>query len=241
MHAHLKFRVLTALLVGIGAEQCQAQGIPVIDAANLVQTIIQAKNGITEITNQIQQIKQLQKQLDGAQGLRGLGKILNDPKLRNYVPAKAFDQLNAIDSEGAAGLIATAKTLRNAGMVYNCLDRKGDSRKTCQAALAQPYQYKGLLQDAMAAASGRLAQINGLMDEIDATADQKSIQEIQARISAENALLAHEVSQLQMLQGMADSDERIARSRERERQNEMLLRDTTLAKFLSSKAADKGL
>ena len=61
-----------------------------------------------------------------------------------------------------------------------------------------------------------------LMGQINATSDQKAVLEIQARIGAENALLAHEMSQVQMLQGMADSEERIARSRDRERQYEML-------------------
>jgi type IV secretion system protein VirB5 len=84
----------------------------------------------------------------------------------------------------------------------------------------------------MEAAAGRLAQINGLMEQIDATADQKAVQEIQARIGAENALLAHEVSQIQMFVGMADSDERIARSQERERQYETLGRTGRIADYL---------
>ena len=108
----------------------------------------------------------------------------------------------------------------------------GTARTECQAVLAQPYQYKGLLQDAMRSAAGRLGQIQSLMDQVDDTEDQKSVQEIQARIGAENALLAHEISQIQMLQGMADSEERIARSRDRERQYQMLSRTGRIADFL---------
>jgi type IV secretion system protein VirB5 len=117
-------------------------------------------------------------------------------------------------------------------MVYNCADLAGTARTDCQAALAQPYQHKGLLQDAMSSAANRLAQIESLMDQINATTDQKSVQEIQARIGAENALLAHEASQIQMLQGMADSEERIARSRDRERQHQMLGRTGRIADYL---------
>ena len=84
----------------------------------------------------------------------------------------------------------------------------------------------------MTAAAGRLTQIQSLMDQINATTDQKAVQEIQARIGAENALLAHEVSQMQMLQGMADSEERIARSRDRERQYEMLGRTGRISDYL---------
>jgi type IV secretion system protein VirB5 len=145
---------------------------------------------------------------------------------------EAYTYINAVDTSGYSGLNATAKSLRDAGMVYNCMDLAGAARTECQASLAQPYQQKGLLQDAMKSAAGRLTQINSLMDQINATTDQKAVQEIQARIGAENALLAHEVSQVQMLQGMADSEERIARSRERERQYQMLGRTGKVSDYL---------
>ena len=230
MHSLLK--VAAAVVIALGAGSARAQGIPVIDVANLVQTVQQVVNDITQISNQVQQITQLQNQLNSINGIRNLGNVFNSPMLRNYVPPEAYTYLNAINTSGYSGLNATARTLRDAGMVYNCMDLAGAARTSCQAALAQPYQQKGLLQDAMRSAAGRLPQINSLMDQINATTDQKSVQEIQARIGAENALLAHEVSQVQMLQGMADSEERIARSRERERQYQMLGRTGRIADYL---------
>ena len=230
MHSLLK--VAAAVVIALGAGSARAQGIPVIDVANLVQTVQQVVNDITQISNQVQQITQLQNQLNSINGMRNLGNVFNNPMLRNYVPPEAYTYLNAINTSGYSGLNATARTLRDAGMVYNCMDLAGAARTSCQAALAQPYQQKGLLQDAMRSAAGRLPQINSLMDQINATTDQKSVQEIQARIGAENALLAHEVSQVQMLQGMADSEERIARSRERERQYQMLGRTGRIADYL---------
>ena len=233
MNKRLKLAAAACLVAGaVGAGNARAQGIPVIDAANLIQTIMQVMNDVTKINNQVQQITQLQTQLNSINGMRNLGNINNNPMLRNYVPAEAYTYLNAVNTSGYSGLNATAKGLRDEGMVYNCMDLAGAARTDCQAALAQPYQQKGLLQDAMKSAAGRLTQINSLMDQIDATSDQKSVQEIQARIGAENALLAHEVSQVQMLQGMADSEERIARSRERERQYQMLGRTGKVSDFL---------
>ncbi len=222
----------TSLIWAFSTRCAQAQGIPVIDVANLVQTIQQVTNDITKIENQVQQITQLQKQLSSMSGTRNLGNVFNNPLLKNYLPAESYTYLNAITASGYAGLTTTAKALRDANMIYNCMDLSGAARSACQASLAQPYQQKGLLQDAMKAAAGRLAQIQSLMDQISATNDQKAVQEIQARIAAENALLAHETSQVQMLQGMADSEERIARSRERERQYEMLSRAGKVADYL---------
>jgi type IV secretion system protein VirB5 len=230
MRTHLT--VAAAVLIAMGANPARAGGIPVIDVANLVQTVQQVVNDITQINNQVQQITQLQNQLQSMNGIRDLGNVFNNPLLKNYVPAEAFTYLNAVNTSGYSGLNATAKLLRDAAMVYNCLDLTGDARTHCQATLAQPYQQKGLLQDAMTSAAGRLSQIQSLMGQINATTDQKSVQEIQARIGAENALLAHEMSQLQMLQGMADSEERIARSRERERQYQMLGRTGKVSDYL---------
>ena len=229
----IRFRpsaVALATLLTAGAGH--AQGIPVIDIANLIQTIQQVMNDITKIENQVEQIRQLQSQVASINGVRNLGNVFNNAGLNNYVPANAFTVVNAIDASGYAGLTATAKSLRDDGMVYNCLDRAGAARTSCQATLAQPYQQKGLLQDAMRAASGRLAQINSLMGQINATSDQKAVLEIQARIGAENALLAHEMSQVQMLVGMGDSEERIARSRDRERQYETLSRAGKISDYL---------
>lgn len=210
----------------------RAQGIPVIDIANLIQTITQVLNDITKIANQVEQIEALQQQLSSINGMRNLGNVYDSAALKNYIPANAFTMVNAIDTSGYGGLTATSKTLRDAQMLYNCLDRSGAARTECQSALAQPYQQKGLLQDAMRAASGRLDQIKSLMTQINGTSDQKAVLEIQARIGAENAMLAHEMSQVQMLVGMADSEERIARSRDRERQAEMLTRTGKISDYL---------
>jgi len=231
MHALIS-RIATTLAVVAGMSSAFAQGIPVIDAANLAQTVQQVVNDITKINNQVQQIAQLRAQLSSINGARNLGNVYNNPLLMNYVPAKAYTQLNAVDASGYGGLVPTAKSLRDAAMVYNCLDLTDAARTSCQARLAQPYQQKGLIQDAMSAAAGRLSQIQSLMGQINATTDQKSIQEVQARIGAEGALLNHEMSQLQMLQAMADSEERIERSQDRERQYEMLNRKGKVSTYL---------
>lgn len=219
-------------MLALQSPAARAQGIPVIDAANLVQTIQQVIHDITKINNQIQQIVQLQQQIASINGIRGLGNILNHPLLQNTIPPEAHTMLQTVSTSGYDGLNGTARLLRDAQMVYNCLDLAGADRTQCQARLAQPYQHKGLLQDAMTAATGRMSQIQALMNQINATTDQKSILELQARITAENAMLQHQATQIQMLQGLAESDERINRSRDRERQYEMLNRTGRIASFL---------
>lgn len=225
-------RLVLALTVAAAPLASHAQGIPVFDRANLAQSIEQVLHAVTQIGNQLQQITELQHQLGSMNGYRGLGTVASDPALNDYVPPDTPALLGAVQSRGYAGLTGTAKALRDAGLVYNCEDLAGDARIRCQADLARPYQHKGLLQDAMGAANGRIAQIRTLMSQVDATTDQKGALEIQSRIGAENAQLAHELTRIQMLQAMADSEERIQRSRDRERQYEALGRTGRVSAYL---------
>ena len=131
--ASIAFAVVTPLVSFSPASH--AQGIPVIDIANLIQTITQVLNDVTKITNQIEQIEALQSQLASINGVRNLGNVFDSSALKNYVPANAYNLVNAVDSSGYSGLTTTSKTLRDAQMLYNCLDRAGSARTECQALL----------------------------------------------------------------------------------------------------------
>ena len=108
-----RLKVAAAVLISLGASHARATGIPVIDVANLFQAVQQVINDITQINNQIQQIKRLQTQIESINGIRNLGDVFNNPLLKNYVPAEAFTLLNAVNTLGYSGLNATAKLLRD--------------------------------------------------------------------------------------------------------------------------------
>jgi type IV secretion system protein VirB5 len=219
----------TSMLFGANAAHA---GIPVIDVAGLVQAVQEVMQSIQQITNQIRQIEQLQAQVEAITGARNLGAILNNPALQNYIPADATSVLGNVQTNGYGGLTATARTLRDAQMTYNCLNLAGGARTQCQSSLAMPYQQKALMQDAMDAARGRIAQIQGLMGQIDATPDQKAVSEIQARIAAENAMLQHQMTQINLARGMAEAEARIAESKAREAQMQQASRTGRLEDFL---------
>ena len=83
----------------------------------------------------------------------------------------------------------------------------------------------------MTAARGRISQIQSLMGQIDATVDPKGVAEIQARIEAENALIQHEQTQINMAKGVADAEERIQQSRNKEQQMEQAARSGRLSDY----------
>jgi type IV secretion system protein VirB5 len=225
----LQIALVTCL--GFGAPSARA-GIPVVDIGNLIQSIAEVLNSITQIENQISQIEQYGKQLNSLNGVRGLGALLRNPMFANYIPSNVTTLVDSVDRSGYGGLTGAAKALRDVDMVYNCADKTGDARTSCQSSLARPYQTKAVLQRAMDTAGGRLAQISGLIDNINATSDQKSIQELQARIAGENAMLAHEVSQIQIMAGIADNEERVAGSKRREAAADNLSRRSRLGTLL---------
>ena len=215
-------------------------GIPVIDVAGLVQAVLQVLESITQVTNQYEQIRGqyeqivgLGKQIDSISNARSLGDVLNNPMLQNYVPREATTLVRGLETGGYASLSGAARGLRDAQMTYNCLDvEPGPARTQCQASLAKPYQQKAFMEEALGKAKDRVAQINGLMRRAGATTDQKEIQEVTARINAEGALLQHELSQIEMIRGLAEADQRVAESRAREAQLQQTTRTRTLASFI---------
>lgn len=209
----------------------RAQGIPVLDTANLVSAIQRLQSSITQINNQYQQIRQMYEQVNAISRARGLGDVLNNPALQNYIPREAANLVQQIEQRGYQGLEGAARALRDAQMVYNCLDLDGAQRVNCQAALARPYQGKAFMDTALRSARDRSAQINALMQRAGATQDLKEAAELQARIAAENALLQHEVSQIQLVRGIAEADQRIAEAQSREAQLQQASRTRRLAEF----------
>lgn len=217
-----------SLLFGAGAANA---GIPVIDVAGLVQAVQEVLQSIQQIENQIRQIEQMEAQVTAITGSRNLGAVLNNPALQNYIPPTATSLMTSIQSVGYSGLSGSARTMRDSQMTYNCLDRTGDARTQCQASLAIPYQQKAFMDDAMSSARGRIDQIQSLMQQINLTTDQKGVDEIQARIAAENALLQHEQTQISLARGAAEAQQRIAESRAREAQMQQASRTGRLSDY----------
>ena len=219
-------------LAGVGGS-AHGAGIPVYDLKSDLNFLQQLMHMLTQIENQISHLQQLQSTYRSMTGNRGLGQLLRNPALNNYVPADVVARLDGVSNNGYTGLTAAAKVMRNAGMVYNCLNFNGTLRNLCQADLGRPYESRALLRQAMEAANGRMTQISGLMDAINRTDDPKSIQELNARIAAEQAALAHETSRVQMLQQLVENDQRIADARADERTREAVTRTRRIGEFLT--------
>jgi type IV secretion system protein VirB5 len=221
----------SALLMGASAPA--RAGIPVIDVASIIQAMLDVLNGIAQVENQYQQIVGMGQQIESISKARSLGDVLNNPLLQNYVPRDAGNLVRSLETGGYRNLSGAARTLRDAQMTYNCGDMLDATKRTqCQTTLAKPYQQKAFMEEALDKARNRVAQINNLMRRAGATVDQKEIQEVTARITAESALLQHEVSQIELMRGLAEADQRVADSRAREGQLQQAARNRRLADFI---------
>jgi type IV secretion system protein VirB5 len=208
------------------------QGIPVIDPAAIAQIVVQIGHQLTQIENQLVQIEQARTEFLSTTGTRGLGAIARDPRFNNYVPLDAAAQLDSVVTGGYAGLTAPAKALRDADMVWNCQGLAGAALTQCQATLAQPYQNKALLRQAITSATGRIGQIGRLIDAINGTQDQAAKLELNARIQGEQAMLQHEYTRVQMMALDMQNEQQREEARRKERTAEMMTRPRDVRAFL---------
>lgn len=176
MNSSLRKFFLSLVFTSAFINPAQAQGIPTIDIANLIQGIQQLlawyqqyEQMYVQIQQQYQQIVNAEKQLENMSGQRMLGMI------RNELRASAVDpnfsaQLSAATSDEQARLLVQEQ-LRRVG------------------------QATGI----------RYNQIQSLMAEINNTTDPKSIAELNGRIQAEQAMIALDAKDVAMLQAQYET------------------------------------
>jgi type IV secretion system protein VirB5 len=171
-----------------------------------------------QVEQMASQIDQMKQQYQSITGSRGLGTIMNNPALRDYLPEDWQQVYDSVQSGGYAGLSGRAAQIYNDRKVYDACSQfmTTQQRTSCQAQAVKPSQDKAFALDSYDAAKGRLRQIDQLMGKINDTADPKAIAELQGRISAEQAMIQNEQTKLQMYQMAAQAEDRLQRQRQRE-------------------------
>jgi type IV secretion system protein VirB5 len=215
----MKRSIAVAMLAMSGlADTSMAQGTPVFDAASFAQAIQQIAAWKQQAEQMSSQLKQLEDQNAALTGSRGLGAILSNPELRATVPADAAQLFQALRTGGAGSLTAQAASIRSASKTYDCENRSGADRTTCEAFLNNSAQSEAFQQNAMLRLNQRMDQINGLQGRINATNDPKSIAELTARLVAESAQVANDANKILILKAMSDSADRAAQQALKERE-----------------------
>jgi type IV secretion system protein VirB5 len=207
---------LAALLAGIPAARAQ---FAVIDVASLTQLVSEVQTLGQQLATARSELAQAQAEYQSVTGTRGMERLLAGTT-RNYLPADWATLQRALQSGGS--FPALAADLKNAlglaavlsGPQLAALPPAASAQ--LQAGRESVALLQSLSHEALANTSNRFASLQGLIDAIAGTADQKGILELQARISAEQGMLANEHTKLQVLYHALQAEEWASAQRGRE-------------------------
>ena len=203
----------------------------VIDAAAIARLAQQIQVLNQQLANARSQLQQAQNAYRAMTGARGMDQLLGGT-VRNYLPpdwAELERTLNqASASYGALAGEIQAIVAQNAVLSAGELARlPAPARARIEEARREAALLQALSREALAMTSARFASIQSLINAIPGAADQKAILDLQARIAAEQGMLANEHTKLEVLY-QASAAEQMARAqqlRERAIQDIGSLRD----------------
>lgn len=204
-------------------------GIPVIDItaiANLMQQVMYWQQQISAMQKQYDQLRQSKDQLAltyGAMtGTRGMEQLLPTSNLeRNYLPPSYGELMNTLNGSSAsyAGLGSHVQSIMRANSVLSGAQMNAMSpemRQIVEQGRQSAAMLNGMTQSAYQNTSQRFSALQQLINRIATAQDPKAIQDLQARIQAEQNMLTNEQSKLQSLYQVAQSEELMRRQRIRE-------------------------
>jgi type IV secretion system protein VirB5 len=208
-----------ALVVALAGSPAAAQVIvhDPTSYGSLIQQAQTALNQLNQLKAQVGEAKRLYDGFNSASGAGGLAAALNAPQLRAFVPdidnyvAAAKGDFTAL---GALG--RKASDIREAQRLYTAkpddllgqeLERSGD-RTARDLALGQETAGVG---------AERLSGLQQLAASLDTAPNARAVMDLQARLAAEQAMIANDQMRLQGLAMTQAAEARLQAQRDRER------------------------
>jgi type IV secretion system protein VirB5 len=198
-----RIRLALASTVLVAASVVHAQGIPVIDLSNLGQAVIMVDNLKQQVATLAQQYQTMTNQLAALTGNRGLGQILNDPALVNYLPSQWQSIYQQVASGKLPSITSAVQQIEQAeGMTgaAGAMQRSNDTLAANKAMAMQAYQ----------STIARLTNIQGLMQQSDLTQDPAAKADLQNRLNAEVAMVNNEQTRMNLAMKLGDIEEKLA-------------------------------
>lgn len=210
--------VLGALLV-LGVPPA-AGAMAVVDIRAIAQLRQQLSTMSQQLSTARNQLAQAQQAYASMNGGRGMEQLLSGT-VRNYLPPD-WAQLDAAIRQGVGtyqALAADVQTTIEGNAILNAQQLASltpAQRQQLDAARRSAAMLQVTARQALSATSNRFASIQQLIDAIPRAQDPKAIMDLQARIAAEQGMLANEQTKLQVLYQAAQAEEwaRVQRARE---------------------------
>jgi type IV secretion system protein VirB5 len=199
----------------LGSASVANAGIPVIDGANLANSVQQVIAWGKQFQQMREQYTHMQQQFESMNGSRGIAGLLNNPQLYNYLPQN-FQSVLSADGSGGINASALMTQLQVQTIGDTGLNPGSAAGKLFQNSQNQNAVFRMLGERGYSAMNQRLNQLSSLTSRIDSATDPKAIADLQARISAEQGFIANEQAKLNILAQMQAAQDRIRQQQSRE-------------------------
>lgn len=221
------FTLFVSVLMLGGVNQAKA-GIPVIDVANLTNSILQVQSWGQQYLQMAQQYQQLVQQynqsvttFNSMNGVRGMASLVNNPNVRRYLPNEWNQAMNLLSAPGGyTSLQTSVNRIRSAAMIADIddtgLSPSSAAGRAFQGAQNQAATNRALSEEGYRQASARITAIQTLIDSVDGVPDAKDVADLQARIQAEQVMVQNENVKLQLMAQLQQAQRDIQAQQARE-------------------------
>jgi type IV secretion system protein VirB5 len=201
MRKGIQDKLTAAIAAAMFSMGASAQGIPVYDNANFLNSIQQLVNTVQQLKTMYSQLTTMQNQLTALTGARGFENLMRNQMVRDYLPGEWQQVGNVLASTQTqySQIADTVKNLneKNAVLAANDLARMSPQlRDLVQRTRTAASTQSALATAAYNNASTNVSRLQVLMDSIRNTNDPKAIAELQARINSEQTMLQNDAIKL---------------------------------------------
>ena len=208
-----KVILLTGCIFLSGIHVGEAIAEVVHDPWNFVrqaEILAQATEQINKLNDQLKQLKEQYKQgkqhYKSITGNRGFGELHNNPALRQSLPQE-WQGLYQATQQNMSALQGLINTIKGEEKFTGSVD---DMQKHIEVRMEQvAITDKAVGMQAYEGVQKRMQQVDNLMGEIKRTSDPKSIAELQARISIEQAYIQNEMTKLQLVEQLQRAEQQL--------------------------------
>jgi type IV secretion system protein VirB5 len=192
-----------------------AGAMAVVDVRAIAQLRQQLSSMAQQLSTARSHLSQAQQAYQSMTGGRGMEQLLSGT-VRNYLPPD-WAQLDAAIRQGVGSYQSLAAEVQAAIQGNAVLSAQRLALLSpAEAARRSAAMLQVMARQSLSATSDRFTAIQQLIDAIPRARDPKAIMDLQARISAEQGMLANEQTKLQVLHQAAQAEEwaRVQRARE---------------------------
>lgn len=224
----MKFLRFLAIMLAVVSGNAARAGIPVIDAANLansVQQVVAWGEQYTQMAQQyqqlVQQYNQAVQQYNSLNGIRGMANLVNNPEVRRYLPNEWSQAMNIMSNPGGyTNLQSSMNNIKSAtrvmGIEQTNLDPNSAAGRAFVGSQNQAAMNRAMGEEGFRQASERITAIQTLIDKVNGAPDQKDVLDLQARIQAEQAMVQNESVKLALMSQLQQAQRDIQAQQARE-------------------------